>query len=420
MDIAKLQRQVKNAGIPEEDIAGYTIEQMQTMLYEHEEAKQFIKAKPIYYKPDLDDLAYRPPAILPGISANRAALMAAEPGIGKSALALMMCMAVASGEAVAGFVPNFTTGCTCMFISLEEETSEIILRAAAIRTRYGIDTKMNMIIAGHDRVSFLTSDDSIGTFVEHGEKELQELIFEHAAEFVVFDPLSVWPIGEENNSNHAAFFQVMNRISAELDCTIMVIHHTRKPPPGFKYKKSGDDVRGSSSIVGAVRTLIMVNWATDHIVMHFEKCQYSKPPPDLEFVHSSEIITTKNGNYETLVLAPYQGHQLTVEELQEYREVLKHLFDIQENYRKNSQSSSWIGYALAIQMQIDVGADEKNNANRTKTQKENRGILSQTIAALERMNYIEATQESTELNNRVQRNVAIYVPGNLLYEGEKC
>ena len=416
MDITQLQRKVENAGISAEEIQNLNVQELQKLLDEYEESKQYIKANPVFYSADLDELAYRPPPVLQGISAYRAALLAAEPGIGKSALALMMCASIASGEAIAGFVPNLVQGRRCLFISLEEETSEIVLRTAAIRKRYGIEMKNNLIIAGHDRVNFLTNDDSIGTFMQHGEKELQDLINEYGAEFVVFDPLSVWPIGEENNTNHAAFFQVMNRICSELFCTIMVIHHTRKPPAGITYKKSGNDVRGSSSIVGAVRTLLMLNWSNDHLVLHYEKCQYAKPPSDMEFSHSSEIITTKNGKYETLVLQPYRGYEMTESDLAQYKEVLRQLFDIEDTYRQSVQSSQWIGYAIAIQMGIDVGAGEKNNANRTAAQKQNRSDLNTTISALERKELIDAVKQDLSYENRVQRNVAIYKPGVNLYE----
>ena len=416
MDITQLQRKVENAGIPAEEIQKLNVQELQKLLDEYEESKQYIKADPVFYNADLDELAYRPPPVLQGISAYRAALLAAEPGIGKSALALMMCVSIASGESIAGFVPNLEQGRRCLFLSLEEETSEIVLRTAAIRKRYGVETRDNLIIAGHDRVNFLTNDDSIGTFMQHGEKELQDLINEYGAEFVVFDPLSVWPIGEENNTNHAAFFQVMNRICSELFCTIMVIHHTRKPPAGITYKKSGNDVRGSSAIVGAVRTLLMLNKSNDHLVLHYEKCQYTKPPPDMEFSHSSEIISTKNGKYETLVLQPYRGYELTESDLAQYKEVLQQLFDIEDSYRQSVQSSKWIGYAIAIQMGIDVGANEKNNANRTAAQKQNRSDLNSTISALERNELIDAVKQDLSYENRVQRNVAIFKPGENLYE----
>ena len=411
-----LERKAENAGITPDEIVKYDGQEIIDRVIEHESNRQFIHAEPIFYTPDLDQLATRPPSLLPGISSWRAALMAAEPGIGKSALALLMCVSVASGEAVGGFTPGSKYGSTCLFISLEEETSEIILRTAAIRKRYGIEVKSNLFVAGLDKVNFLTNDDTIGTFLQHGEQELRDLIYEFGAEFVVLDPLSVWPIGEENNSNHAAFFQVINRICADLFCTIMVIHHTRKPPAGIKYKKSGDDVRGSSSIVGAVRTLMMVNWTNDHIVLHYEKCQYSKPPPDIEFAHSSEVITTNYGKYETLVLTPYRGVEITEDELNEYKNVLRGLFDIEDSYRQSQQSAQWVGYALALHMGIDVGASEKNNANRTKEQKANRTNLTQTISTLERHNLIDAQTQKTKYNNRSQKKVAIYVPGTALYD----
>ena len=416
VDNKRLERRIENAGITPNEVVDSSNEELQRRIEAHEENKQFIRAAPVFYSPDLTNEAYRPPSVLPGISANRTAVLAAEPGIGKSALALIMCMAVASGESIAGFTPMNTLGQTCLFISLEEETSEIVLRTAAIRKRYGADVKSyDFIIAGADRVKFLTNDDTIGTFMQHGEQELRDLINEYGAQFVILDPLSVWPIGEENNTNHGAFFQALNRICTDLSCTIMVIHHTRKPPPGFKFKKSGDDVRGSSSIVGAVRTLIMVNWATDHVVLHYEKCQYSRPPPDMQFSHSSEVITTKHGDYDTLVLAPYKGTELTPYELMQYKTALIHLFDIENSYRQSANAAHWIGYALALQMDIDIGANEANKDNRTAAQNQNRTKLNQTISLLERANLIQI-EEVVMKYEKNQRKVTCYVPGKALHD----
>ena len=112
----------------------------------------------------------------------------------------------------------------------------------------------------------------------------------------------------------------------------------------------------------------MVNWSTDHVVVHFEKCQYSKPPPDMKLSHSSEVISTKHGEYDTLVLVPYKGYELSPYELSQYKTVLQQLFDIEDSYRQSANAAHWIGHALALQMDIDIGAKELNQANRTAAQ----------------------------------------------------
>ena len=411
-------RAAENAGITDEQIAALqSAEELEKLLDEAEQNNKYIRAKPKKVTDDFIDLCSRPNALLPGIASHRTALLAAEPGIGKSAIALTMCAAVATGQNIAGFEPVTSLARTALFISLEEETAEIALRAAAIKQRYGIDYKSNLFVAGANDVEFLTTDNTIGTFSQHGEQELRDLIYEYDAEFVVLDPLSVFPIGEENNTNHAAFFQTLNRICSELFCTILVIHHIRKPPAGFVVRTSLNDVRGSSTIVGTVRSAMIVNKSADYITMTYAKVQYENPPPDLHFARSHELIKTSLGEFDTIVLTPHEVlKQLSTEELQQYVDVLIRLFDERESYAKHSRNADWLGNAIALKMKIDIGSDKPNNDSRSKEQLDNRNKLTKVITILEQAELIEGSNEEKEYtNSRKQRSVPIYVPGNALH-----
>ena len=375
----------------------------------------FLEFIPTKFTPELVKGASRPQPLLPGIASHEPGLIAAEPGIGKSQLALAMCAAVASGKMLAGFKPTHMDGRRALFVSLEESNNEILLRTQAIAQRYGADFGGRLHFVGKSNARFAQGG-TIDSFIEHGESELAAVIDYLNADLVILDPLSHWPIGDENNTTHAAFFAALGRICETLCTTILVIHHVRKPPSGFSVKPSMFDVRGSSTSIGIVRSLMIMYKQRDCVSLTYEKVQYGMKPNDQHFVNSTELIKTDNGEYETGVMTEHEGFALNAYQVGEYRKHLIDLFDERDYYRHSIQADDWIGIALAIKADMDIGTDKAKSKDRTAAQKKNRADMKLIIDYLTGLDFLKQSTMPGIKANRNQKPTPVFVAGDSLHE----
>ena len=366
--------------------------------------------------------ASRKPDILRGMAANKFAIMAAAPGTGKSMMGLIMAAAVSSGQSILGFQPNDEDGLNSLFISLEEDSDEILLRWQAIKQVHDIDTNDRLHIAGENNVQWHTTG-GIDEFITGGIYDLAELISAVNAKFVVLDPLAQWRLGAEDNATFSLFSSAIKQICVDCDTTVMVIHHVRKPPPGFKAEShNADSIRGASDLRGAARTILLLDYETkiapNVISCSFDKVQYGQSKyrlPPMQF--TNEIVETDIGNYETGVLVEYTPpHELPmpVYMVDEYRDILVSLYETERYYRTDVRSPQWLGVGIADAQGIDIGTGRKA-AERSKDQNEAIQSMKTDIAKLVRLDLIEPYQlEDHDTKNRNKRMVQVYARGHKL------
>ena len=362
--------------------------------------------------------AQRQPDVLRGIAANKFGIMAAAPGTGKSMLGLKMCAAVASGQSILGFTPLNEDGLNALFVSLEEDSDEILLRWQAINQVYDIDTEERLHIAGEDNVKFHTTG-GIDDFIKGGIFDLIDLINETQAKFVILDPLAQWRLGAEDNATFSLFSSAIKQICVSCECTIIVIHHVRKPPPGFQSEShNADSIRGASDLRGAARTILLVDYEPKIdkgvISVSFDKVQYGESKyklPPMKFSH--EVIETDTGNYEVGVLVEYVPpieQPIPAYQVDEYREALIQLFENQEEYRADMRSPEWLGLVLAESISLDIGAGRKA-AERTNEQHNAITKVKNDISKLVRLELIQPTEQVVVIKSGNQRKVQTYKRG---------
>ena len=363
--------------------------------------------------------ARRKPPIVTGVATGKTGVIAGEPGSGKSMFALLMCCVIASGQEAMGLTPHNADGERVLFISMEEDHNEILLRWKALCQIHNIDTKRNIFFAGMDDVEFKGTG-GIEAFVGGGYRDLYDLIATFNYKFVVIEPLSQMRLESEDNATHSLFFGVLSRLCSELDTTIFVVHHLRKPPPGMQSAFDANDIRGSSTILGAVRTLVMIaklpRMGKRIYGYKFEKCQYSMPPEMTPYVFENEIVDTVWGSYGVGVIREYTtptALPMPAHMLEDYRTHLLVMFEDKEHYRSNVQSSDWLGHTLALRVGVDIGTGVKSN-ERTDAQTDELNKLKSDLTKLVRLGMIETTVDSSERNNRTSRNVPVYIRGSQL------
>ena len=396
----------------------YEVDDTQTT--EPDGRKRYVSFSPTILTDDSIRQAKRKPDVIRGVATGKFGIMAAAPGTGKSMLGLKMCAAVASGKSILGFEPLDQDGQNSLFVSLEEDSDEIALRWGAIKQVYDVDIADRLHIVGEDDLQF--HDQGIDNFVTGAVYDLAELIAQTQAKFVVLDPLSQWRLGGEDNATFSLFSSAMKQLCKDCKTTIMVLHHVRKPPPGFKAEShNADAIRGASDLRGAARTILLVDWepkiAPNVITVSFDKVQYGeskiKMPP---LVFNRELVETENETYETGVLIEYKPpHELPMPPYQvdEYRNALVDLFADTESYRSDIQANEWLGVALADSLGIDIGTGRKA-AERTNEQNQAIQTMKTNIAKLVRMELIRPTHTDYEYKNRTTNRVKVYKKGSKL------
>ena len=385
---------------------------------ETEARTRYVTIEPIVASQPQMRQARRKPDILRGIATGKFGILAAAPGTGKSMLALMMCAAVASGQSVLGFQPLDENGKNALFVSLEEDSDEILLRWQAIKQVYDIDTADRLHIAGEDNIKFHSAG-GIEAFVTGGILDLAELVKSTDAKFVILDPLSQWRLGAEDNPTFSLFSSAIKQLCTHCDTTTMVIHHIRKTPAGFTSEShNADAIRGASDLRGAARTILLLDYETkigDGVIsLCFDKVQYGKSKRKLApMIISHEIVETDAGNYETGVLIEHvPAHELPMpmHEVEQYKAVLTGLFDSFEHYRADQRSNEWLGYQLAYHLGIDVGRGRKAG-ERTTEQHDALTQMKHNITRLVRLEMIMPSEQDVIGANRQAKTVQTYVRG---------
>lgn len=198
----------------------------------------------IYSEAGLEELARRQPdmliqGLLPSVGVT---LLAGEPGLGKSFLALSMAHAVSTGlpwckRKISPGPIAYVMGEGANFFGRRTEK----LRETS---GTGFDEKSRFIDATGADLSRLAD-----------QQELAQILRSIKPSLVVIDTLSaLYSMTSENdNAEMARAMQMLSTMSSSLGCSVLVIHHVTK---------TTGVVRGASALVGNVDAVIMMKSAT--------------------------------------------------------------------------------------------------------------------------------------------------------------
>ena len=96
---------------------------------------------------------------------------------------------------------------------------------------------------------------------------------------LIIDPLVSFHVAEENSNNEMQrVMESFRKLTTDCNLSIILIHHSNKGQ-----NKGGDNIRGASSIFGAIDTLIEIKKEeTSHINMNFKQ-RYGAPLDQIRF-----------------------------------------------------------------------------------------------------------------------------------------
>jgi hypothetical protein len=168
------------------------------------------------------------------LPAGGLSLLVAKPKVGKTTLAFNLAVAVAAGE---DFLGRKTKQSPVIYLALEEKKSEI-------------RRKLKALPHAPEKISF-----HFGSAPERAVQEVRNLIQETKAGFLVVDVLQKLCRVKDLND----YAQVTNTLeplmatAREENCHIMLTHHAGKAD-----RQDGDDILGSTALLGGVDTLIQI------------------------------------------------------------------------------------------------------------------------------------------------------------------
>jgi RecA-family ATPase len=178
-------------------------------------------------------------------------------GMGKSALALVEAVAMATGRDLLGYRPHGKS--RVWYVNLEDPLDEIERRVGGILLRYGISAQevegQLFINSGRDRDFTLVTTARNGVEVQEALcAEIEGEIKATCIDVLIIDPLiSALRIAENDNNAMDVAIKRLARVAENTNCAVELLHHTRKGPPNDSAEPSIDDARGASSFGGAVR-----------------------------------------------------------------------------------------------------------------------------------------------------------------------
>lgn len=187
-------------------------------------------------------------------------------GLGKSSLALVEAMSLASGRALmADTVIHEPDPCRVWYWNGEDPNDENKRRIAAVAIHYGLTpadlTDRLFIDSGRDQSMVLGQ-------MTRGEIELNEEFFlaleseiaSRRIDLFTIDPfVSAHRMGENDNNAIDAVIKRLGKLADRCNCAVEIVHHVRKPSQGSTAQTDVNDARGAGALIGGVRSARVLN-----------------------------------------------------------------------------------------------------------------------------------------------------------------
>ena len=185
-------------------------------------------------------------------------------GFGKTSLCMVEGVAMATARNLLGEQP--TARLRVWYHNGDDDIEEIDRRLVAICMHYGIPQEELQ------HWFFRTSSVEVPLKVAHGYNDikidrqlvtrLRDEITDKQIDVAIIDPLvTIHGVSEQDNNKMDSVIRLFASIADDHECSIDLVHHTRKLAPGAA-DYDGDDMRGASSIRDAVRVVRVLNLMT--------------------------------------------------------------------------------------------------------------------------------------------------------------
>lgn len=192
---------------------------------------------------------------------SKVSVTIAPPGAGKSTYSLGMGLAVITGDQNITGLKVHERG-NVLIINNEDDQDEMDRRLAGSMIHHQIrkqDLEGKLFIYSGIIRPFIIAKRTVDRVVKPVDKDaLLCQIRDHKIKVVIVDPfIETHQVDENNNEEINQVGRMYREIAVEADCSVLIIHHTRKQPQGTSDGHVGnmESGRGASSLAGVARVM---------------------------------------------------------------------------------------------------------------------------------------------------------------------
>lgn len=193
-------------------------------------------------------------------------------GLGKSSLALIDAMSMASGRALfADSTIHEPDPLRVWYWNGEDPNEETRRRVVAAALHYDLkpDQFASRLFTDSGREQALILGSMIKGEIDLNEDffaDLEGEIIAKSIDVLIIDPfVSAHRMGENDNNAIDAILKRLGKLAERCNCAVEIIHHVRKPSQGSTTKTEVHDARGASALIGGVRSARVLNVMDDKI-----------------------------------------------------------------------------------------------------------------------------------------------------------
>lgn len=306
--------------------------------------------------------------------------------VGKTAYEIGEALSLATGRSLLG--KTVWEGPKRVWIwNLEDPGLELAYLIEAARLHWGISEED---IGGRLFVDSALEGAELCIAIEDhtGFRILEPVIDELVAELVarqidvlIVDPfVSCHTVSENNNSAIDRIAKKWARVAVQANCAVDIVHHTRKLNGA---EVNAESSRGAVALPNAARSVEVLNRMTTEEATRWgiegeERRRYfrayddkpNRAPPsdksDWYRLASIDLGNWPNGSGDSIqVVIPWTPPDaftgVTVDHLRKVQAAV-----LSADYRKDSQSPDWVGFAVADVLDLDVSDRKSKDAARVK------------------------------------------------------
>lgn len=293
-------------------------------------------------------------------------------GVGKSSLALVEALAMATGRDLLGHKPAGKL--RVWYWNGEDPEEELNRRIAAICLHYGITAEeigdRLFVNSGRDTEIVMATETKAGVVIaEPVAAAVLATVEKNRIDVMMVDPfVASHEVSENDNNKINAVARRWSKIADAAGCAVELVHHARKVAPG-QAEIAVEDARGASALIAAVRSARTLNGMTKDEAekagvkqprLHFRvdngKANLA-PPPEATTWH--KLIGVPLGNarddrpedYVGVVTAwtwPNPFDDVTTRDLRAVQARIA-----EGEWRADPQADAWAGKAVAEVLRLD-------------------------------------------------------------------
>lgn len=311
---------------------------------------------------------------------NYVTVTASAGGIGKTSVAQVEGMAIATGKALLGEIVKEQAN--VWIVNLEDPLEEMQLRLAAAMQHYGIthaeiagklfmdaEDTLQMVLAAEGRDGLIQND----ALLDYMVKRIKECDIG----VVIIDPfVSTHLVNENSNASIQAVVAMFRKLARLTGAAIHLIHHVRK---GNGEDATIDSVRGAGALIGAARAARVINRVSEDDavklgvdekeargIMRVDDGKANLAPPAEKALYR-RMIGVQLPNDEWVGVAteftlPDLFEGITAKMTRAVQDIVAGAEEEEKPLRANTQAKQWVGNAVGHV----VGLDPEDSAQKKK------------------------------------------------------